>query len=127
VLVWLQERIQGDGVSGAYETIELLRDEAPKMATDEFAKVIDALTRFHETELDVSAITVPALVLYGEHDAGFIRRHAPELGDELPNATVREVPDAGHASDLDNPEFFTTALREFLRRHLLRDVSDGSS
>lgn len=114
VMVWLQERIQGKGVSGDYEKIEQLREDAPKMATDEFAKVIGALTNFHETELDLAAITAPTLVLYGEHDAGFIRRHAPKLADGIPNATVREIPDGGHASNLDNPEFFTAAVREFL-------------
>lgn len=123
VMVWLQERIQGRGVSGDYGKIEQLREEAPRMATDEFAKAIDALTRFHETDLDVSAIAVPTLVLYGEHDAGFIRRHASKLGAD-PGATVREVPDAGHASNLDNPEFFTMAVREFLAGIDLRDASE---
>lgn len=124
VMVWLQERIQGKGVSGDYEKIEQLRDEAPKMATEEFAKVIHALTNFHETELDLSTITVPTLVLYGEHDAGFIRRHAPKLGDAITDATVLEVPEAGHASNLDNPDFFTSALREFLAKTLPHDGSD---
>lgn len=124
VMVWLQERIQGTGVSGDYEKIERLRDEAPKMATEEFAKVIHALTNFHETELDLATISVPTLVLYGEHDAGFIRRHAPKLGDGIPNATVRTVPEAGHASNLDNPEFFSSSVREFLAQTLPRDTSD---
>lgn len=123
VMVWLQERIQGEGVSGDYEEIERLRDEAPKMATNEFAKVIGALTAFHETDLDVSTIAVPTLVLYGEHDAGFIRRHAAKLGDDIPNATVREVPEGGHASNLDNPDFVTSALREFLSQTLAEGAS----
>ncbi|WP_254547310.1 alpha/beta fold hydrolase [Halomarina pelagica] len=114
VMVWFQERLQGEGVSGDYEKIEQLRAEGPKMATDEFAKVIHALTSFHETDIDFSAIAVPTLVLYGEHDAGFIRRHAPKLGADLPNATVRAVPDSGHTSNLDNPECFTIALQNFL-------------
>ena len=113
-MVWLQERIQGEGVSGDYEKIERLRAAGPKMQTAEFAKVIRAVAAFHETEIDFSAVTAPALVLYGEHEPPFIRRHAPKLGSEIPNATVREVPGAGHASNLDNPEFFTDALREFL-------------
>lgn len=113
-MVWLQERIQGEGVSGDYEKIEQLRAAAPKMATEEFVKVIQALANFHETELDLAAITVPTLVLYGERDAGFIRRQAAKLESEIPTASIREVPDAGHASNLDNAECFTTALREFL-------------
>lgn len=113
-MVWLQERLRGTDVSGDYGKIEQLRTEGPKMGTDEFAKVIRAVAAFHETEIDFSAITVPTLVLYGAHEPPFIRRHAPKLGSEIPNASVREVPDAGHASNLDNPEFFTDAVREFL-------------
>lgn len=123
-MVWLQERLQR-GVSGDYENIERLRAEGPKMATEEFAKVIRAVANFHETALDLSAIAVPTLVLYGENEPAFIRRHVPKLASELPDTTVREVPGAGHASNLDGPEFFTTALQEFLARRVLRDTSDG--
>ncbi|WP_435179901.1 alpha/beta fold hydrolase [Halorussus sp. AFM4] len=113
-LVWLQERVHGRDVSGDYDAIERLRAGGPRMTADEFAKVIRAVASFHETDLDLEAITVPTLVLYGEHEAPFVRRHARKLGTELPDVAVREVPDAGHASNLDNPEFFTGALREFL-------------
>lgn len=115
-MVWLQERISGTGVSGDYEKIERLRAEGPTMETDEFAKVIRAIAAFHATEIDLSSITVPTLVLYGEHEPAFIRRHAPKLSAEIPNASVRAVPDAGHASNLDNPGFFTRTVGEFLAR-----------
>lgn len=123
-LVWLQERFQ-EGVSGDYERIERLRTEGPKMETDEFAKVVRAVASFHETEIDLSAIAVPTLVLYGEHEPVFIRRYVPKLAGEIPDAAVREVPGAGHASNLDNPEFFTTALREFLAGLDRRRRADG--
>ena len=113
-LVWLQERISGPEVSGDYRNIERLQAGGPKMTTDEFAKVIRAVAAFHRTPLDLSSITVPTLVLYGEHEPPFIRRHAPKLGAEIPNSVVREVPGAGHASNLDNPDFFTRSIREFL-------------
>lgn len=112
-LVWLQKRL-GAGVSGDYEKIERLRAQGPQLTTEEFAKVIRAVAGFHETAIELTSITVPTLVLYGEHESPFIRRHAPKLRAELPNVSVREVPDAGHASNLDNPEFFTRALREFV-------------
>ena len=113
VMVWLQERLS-KGVSGEYENIEAIRATGPTMATEEFAKVIRALARFHETPVGYRSITVPTLVLYGEHDAGFIRQHAPALADAIRGAKIREVPGAGHASNLDNPEFVTDALRLFL-------------
>lgn len=118
VMVWLQGRISGQGVSGDYEKIEELRADGPTMATDEFAKIIRALTSFHESPITLSSITVPTLVLYGEHEPPFIRRHVPKLAAEIPDVSVRKVPGAGHASNLDNPEFFTAAIREFLGQHV---------
>lgn len=84
------------------------------MPTDEFAKVIRATTSFHETPVDHRSIGVPTLVLYGEHEPGFLRRQAAKLGDSIPGATVRAAPGAAHASNLDAPEFFTDQLRSFL-------------
>ena len=66
-------------------------------------------------------------MLYGEHEAAFVRRHAAKLAAELPDVRVREVPDAGHTSNLDDPAFFTGALREFLERDVVRGESDGAS
>ncbi|QLH78016.1 alpha/beta hydrolase [Halosimplex rubrum] len=113
-MVWLQEKISGEGVSGDYEQIERIRETGPKMATDEFAKVIGAVAGFHHTELRFPAISAPTLVLYGEHEAPFMRRQARHLATEIGGATLRAVPGGGHASNLDNPEFVTDAVRELL-------------
>lgn len=115
VMNWFHERFY-EGSSGDYGNIERLREGGPRMNTDEFAKVIRALTSFSGVDVDLAAITVPTLVLYGENETGLVKRHVPRLGTEIPNANVRAVPDAGHAANLDNPEFFSTALREFLAR-----------
>lgn len=121
-MAWFHDRLQ-KGASGDYENIEQLRAEGPKMATDEFAKVVRAVAAFHESAIDFSAITVPTLVLYGEHEPAFIRRHAPKLGAEIRNAVVRVMPGAGHASNLDDPEFFTAALREFLAETVFHNAT----
>lgn len=125
VMVWLHERLQR-GASGDYGEIERLRAEGPRMKTDEFAKAIRALARFHETRVDLASVAVPTLVLYGENEPAFVRRHAAKLAAELPDVSVREVPGAGHASNLDDPEFFTGALREFLAGVGARDASSAS-
>lgn len=126
-MVWLQERFQGADVSGDYEAIQALRKQGPTMTSAEFAKVIRAIVAFAESEVDFSAITVPTLVLFGENDVDFVRRHAVVLGGELPDATVREIPGAGHGSNLDNPDFFTDAVREFVRDLAGYDVAESES
>jgi pimeloyl-ACP methyl ester carboxylesterase len=118
-LVRLNELVYGKEVSGDYGRIEALRAGGPTMATDEFAKVIRALASFHETPVDYAAIAVPTLVLYGENGPPFIKQHAMALAEALPEVTVRAVPEAGHASNLDNPEVFTDSVRAFLEQQAL--------
>lgn len=113
-IVWLHERLHGEAVSGDYGAVRRLHAEEPTMETDEFVKVVRALAGFHRADPDFAGIQVPALVLYGEHEPPFVRRHAAELEAELPDATVRVIADAGHNSPLDEPAAFTGALRAFL-------------
>ena len=114
VNVWLTDRLFG-GVAGDYGNVERVRETGPRMTTDEFVKVIRSMERFGGP-LDLSAVTVPALVVYGENELPFVVRHAAELAARLPDATVDRVPDGGHASNLDDPEYYTAAVRSLLKR-----------
>ncbi|SFG04928.1 Pimeloyl-ACP methyl ester carboxylesterase [Halopelagius inordinatus] len=125
-MVWVHERLS-KGASGDYERVESLRAEGPTMDTAEFAKVIRAVASFHETRVDHSAISAPTLVLYGEQEPAFLRRHVSKMAADIPNAVVEEVPGGGHASNLDNPDFFTEAVREFLANVRPAGESDGAT
>jgi pimeloyl-ACP methyl ester carboxylesterase len=113
--VWLTERFFS-GAGGDYEKIERLRETGPKMSTTEFVKVIRSMTRYHDLSLDLTGLTVPTLVLYGANELPFVKRHAAALEAQVPDVEIDEVPDAGHASNLDNPEHFTAAVQRFLTR-----------
>jgi pimeloyl-ACP methyl ester carboxylesterase len=103
----------GDGV-----TTQRLIEDAPAIPHREFVKIIDAMASFPTSDFDGSDITVPALVLYGEHTPRTFRAMHARVPEGLPNATVevRVVPGGGHASNVDNPAFFTGAVRSFLER-----------
>jgi pimeloyl-ACP methyl ester carboxylesterase len=113
--VWLTERLFR-GAGGDYEKVEQLRRDGPPVATAEFAKVVRAMARFHELSVDFSAIEVPTLVVYGENDLPFTERHAAAITTEIADVEVAEIADAGHASNLDDPEAFSDLLRSFLER-----------
>ena len=66
-------------------------------------------------------ISVPTLVLVGEHDTGFLAA-GEYMAARIPDATHVVVPDAGHAANLDQPERVNEALLEFLGR--LRSTGD---
>lgn len=112
-LVWLSERISEDS-SGEYANVRELRANSPTIPTREFGKIVRALTAFSRSTVDLGAITVPTLVLYGEDDVGFIERHSEQLASTIPNATLREIPNAGHTANTDAPAVFTEAVRDLL-------------
>lgn len=61
----------------------------------------------------LGAIEVPTLVIVGQNDEPF---HAgiSYIASHIPGARRVDIPNAGHASNLDNPKAFNNAVVEFL-------------
>lgn len=89
-------------------------DEVPPMSDAERRKLDAALTSYDDVSLDYASVTVPSLHLYGEYEIPRMRRHARFMGERLPYGEVREIPEAGHVSMVDEPAFVIDALRAFL-------------
>jgi pimeloyl-ACP methyl ester carboxylesterase len=108
LILWFGRKLERD------QTTSLRPDAFPDMDTADAVNALRAAASFHTTDIDLASITVPTLILYGEHEPSVISRHAPTLSAQIPDSTVQEVPDAGHASPWDNPEFFNSTIRTFL-------------
>ncbi|WP_440990193.1 alpha/beta fold hydrolase [Haloarchaeobius baliensis] len=117
------------GVAGDGETVQRLVEEAPQISHDEFVKVADATAGFQHERVDLSTVTAPTLVLHGEHLPTANEETTDRLLAQLEHSetAVHVVPDSGHASNIDNPEFFTARLREFLSETVYPDVVAGGS
>ena len=63
---------------------------------------------------NLDKVKVPTLVLVGEKDTPFLAA-GEYMAKAIPNARHVVVPDAGHASNLDNVEVFNEAVLDFLR------------
>ena len=63
---------------------------------------------------ELAKITAATLVIRGELDAARTRAHVEELLAGIPRSTALEIPGAGHSPQVDSPEAFARALREFL-------------
>ena len=61
------------------------------------------------------SITVPVLVLVGARDQPFLAA-AEYMAAKIPGATRAMIPDAGHASNIDQPEAFNREVLAFLQR-----------
>ena len=108
LIMWFGRKLEGNNTTS-------LRVKAfPNMETVAAVNALQAIMSFHKTDIDFTSITVPTLILYGEHESSVISRHAPTLAARISNVTVKKVPNAGHASPWDNPEFFNRTIQEFL-------------
>lgn len=59
-------------------------------------------------------IDVPTLVVHGEEDLALEPYRGKATADGLPDARMVDVPEAGHSSNLENPDVVNEALEEFL-------------
>jgi pimeloyl-ACP methyl ester carboxylesterase len=58
-------------------------------------------------------IKVPTLIIVGEEDTAFLAP-ADYMAAKIPNARKIVIPNAGHASNLDQPQMFNQAVEGFL-------------
>jgi pimeloyl-ACP methyl ester carboxylesterase len=79
-----------------------------------------ALSIMAATDLNfvLPTISVPTLLLWGELDVRSPLRIAHEFERTIPNATLVVIPECGHVTNLDRPDEFNHAVREFCLRHL---------
>ncbi|WP_416841150.1 alpha/beta fold hydrolase [Haloferax sp. DFSO52] len=119
--VWIQERFNKDA-GGEYGTIERLQAEMPPIPFDEFEKIVRAITGFPKSTVDLGSISAPTLVMYGENTVGYVERQSKKMAAEIPDSSLTVVPGGGHASNLDNPRFYSDAIDEFLSDRVYSDV-----
>jgi pimeloyl-ACP methyl ester carboxylesterase len=62
-------------------------------------------------------IVVPTLLIWGELDVRSPLSVAQDFERAIPDAELVVIPNAGHLSNLEQPELFNKAVREFCRAH----------
>lgn len=118
VMHWINEWRHEKGASGDLEKAERIKqahtDDYPELAETEGEKIRGTLASFTSMSVDHTSITVPSLFMYGQRELDGPARHANYMANLISEAETREIPNAGHNSHVDNPEFILDSLREFL-------------
>lgn len=78
-----------------------------------YLRALKAVRDF-ENPLSTRTPTVPVTVMVGEHDGVLPAASAQQLAGFLGLPGVTILPDAGHLSNLEQPELFNRALLEHL-------------
>lgn len=102
-----------DGMTGEVdEWIRLLETgDVPGMIGDEIEKAAEPAP---DPDIDFGAFDVPTLALFGEDEVNQFQPAIETFESELPNVVVESVPDAGHLSITQNPDFVTDQILGFL-------------
>lgn len=89
-------------------------DMAKALGPDAFVAQSMALRSRPDQQDTLRNVTVPALVLCGEHDKLCpIHRHTL-MAELMPHATLEIIPNAGHIPTLEQPNLTNEALRKWL-------------
>jgi len=114
-----------DDLGGAFPGL-FAAGPAPELATlvDEIAadvrpESVRSMLAMADVDLraELAAIAVPTLLVWGEDDVRSPLRIARQFEQAIPGAELVVIPAAGHLSNLERPEAFTEAVREFCRAH----------
>lgn len=73
----------------------------------------DAITRMESKE-ELAKVECPTLILYGDHDT-MVQRQQEFMHRTIPFSILEVIPNAHHATNLDNPEAVNLAMEKFLR------------
>ncbi|WP_313674711.1 alpha/beta fold hydrolase [Mycolicibacterium sp.] len=79
------------------------------------AKAVRGVANRASVEPEVTAITVPTLVIVGADDAATPPAKSRRIAELIPGARWEQVPDCGHSSTLEQPAAMTRLISEFLR------------
>lgn len=77
-------------------------------------KSLYALANRKETCSKLAEIKVPVLILVGKEDKITPPEAASAMHEEIANSTLQIITNAGHLSNLENPEEFNSQLKKFV-------------
>lgn len=117
VAYWLADVTRGTDWFGRNETVRsYVQETMSAFEATEFNKIFRAIYDFRR--VDLASIRVPTLVLNGEHESRSVFRHAEHMEYVIPDVRSAMIPDAGHTSNMENPDTFNREVSEFLSQVL---------
>ena len=103
------------------EFVPLLEEMAADVRPGSMRTALLVMAEADQRDL-LPRIAVPTLLIWGELDARSPLTVARRFEQAIPEATLVVIPGAGHVSNLEQPEAFNDAVREFCRTHSPRSA-----
>lgn len=116
VLIELQMRrlLAGTTLQNNRAVVERVKAMILECSPDGVVAALSAMRGRPDSSPLLEKITVPTLVIGGEQDAISSPEEMASMAKRIPTSRHVTLPHAGHLSNLENPDGFNAALREFL-------------
>jgi pimeloyl-ACP methyl ester carboxylesterase len=101
------------------DAVAVLEEMAADVRPESMRTQLTVMAEADQRDL-LPGIEVPTLLVWGEQDARSPLGVARQFERAIPDTTLVVIPDAGHVSNLEQPERFNEAVRQFCRAHLAR-------
>ena len=98
------------------EIVERVRTTASRQSREGVIAALKALRDRSDSTASLKNMPFPTLVIVGAEDAITPPALAEAMVKELPNATLEVIANAGHLSNLEQPEAFATAIRNWMQK-----------
>jgi len=95
--------------------VERVRDMIEAVRPDTIAALLDAMAERPDSTPELASIRVPTLVLHSDQDELIPAADARAYASQIPGAQYVEIAGAGHLANLEAPEEFNRAVREFFQ------------
>ncbi|HHT03717.1 MAG TPA: alpha/beta fold hydrolase [Bacteroidales bacterium] len=96
--------------------IGLIREMIVKTPQESIFKTLHALANRQETCTNLHKIKVPVLIMVGQQDKITPPDIARSMHEKIAESTISIIDNAGHLSNLENPDQFNSELRKFLNK-----------
>ena len=96
--------------------VPLLADMAADVRRESLRVAVRVMAEADQRDL-LPRISVPTLLIWGEQDARSPLSVATQFEQAIPDAKLVVIPGCGHTSNLERPEEFNDAVREFCRAY----------
>lgn len=124
------EKVRRQGISPVVEAMlpKMIVPEAPEALRTRVRSIMEsasaegvtaalrAMAMRHDSTSVLPALSVPALVVVGDRDPVTPPSDAERMAAAIPHAKLVPIANAAHLSNMEHPEEFNKAVREFVAR-----------
>ena len=97
--------------------VRRVREMVVASSVEGIVRTLEGLAARPDATPLLAEISCPALILVGADDTLTPPADAHAMAERIRGAELQILPDAGHLSNLEQPENFNRALRDFLRKN----------